>query len=189
MLPQRYRWLERESGPRMIVETLKEHGTVEAPGAADNPRILRWQKELQSAGFGRGYGSFYRADSIPWCGLFMAVIAHRANLERRPERNPPKLYLAALQWADWGSSVAQSNAGLGDVLVFKRSGGGHVGLYVGHDDHAFHVLGGNQANRVSITRIARSRLHAVRRPAYRLAPTNIRPIRISATGALSSNEA
>jgi cell wall-associated NlpC family hydrolase len=36
---------------------------------------------------------------------------------------------------------------LGDVLVFRRGGGGHVALYVGEDEEAFHVLGGNQADR------------------------------------------
>ena len=189
MLPKLYRWLEAEPGPRMIREALKEYGTAEVPGASDNPRILSWQRELQAAGFGRGYGGIYTDDAIPWCGLFIAIVAHRANGERRPERDPPKLYLSALQWANWGTAVDKAKPCLGDVLVFERSGGGHVGLYVGHDDTALHVLGGNQSDRVSIKRIARSRLHAVRRPHYRVAPANVRPIRIAATGALSRNEA
>ena len=77
----------------------------------------------------------------------------------------------------------------GDVLVFKRKGGGHVGLYVGHDASAFHVLGGNQSDRVSITRLSRNRLVAVRRPAYRAQPANVRPIPLAASGSLSVNEA
>ena len=35
---------------------------------------------------------------------------------------------------------------LGDILTFKRNGGGHVGLYVGEDKDCYHVLGGNQGN-------------------------------------------
>lgn len=31
MLPQPYRWLEAEPGPRMIIEALKEFGVLEAP--------------------------------------------------------------------------------------------------------------------------------------------------------------
>lgn len=189
MLPQPYRWLEAEPGPRMIIEALKEFGVLEAPGAANNPRILAWQRELQAAGFGRDYGGFYDADAIPWCGLFMAVIAHRANIERRPPRNPPRLYLAALEWASFGVFVPKGAAALGDVLVFKRGGGGHVGLYVGHDARAFHVLGGNQADKVTISRIARTRLVAARRPAYRAEPANVRPIPLHASGGLSVNEA
>ena len=189
MLPKQYRWLAAEPGPRMVVEALKELGTLEAAGDADNPRILGWQRELQQAGFGWGYGGIYKRDAIPWCGLFMAVVAHRANLERRPERNPPELYLSALQWARWGVAVDKNKPCLGDVLVFRRAGGGHVGLYVGHDAFGLHVLGGNQLDSVRVSRIARSRLHAVRRPTYRVSPANIRPVLIAASGALSTNEA
>jgi hypothetical protein len=209
MLPAPYRWLEAEPGPRMIVEALKEFGTLEAPGDADNPKIIGWQHELQAAGFGRAYGGFYDADAIPWCGLFMAVIALRDNPQigccrseqkefaspehrtcmRRPERDPPKRYLSALAWRDWGVGVPRGAAALGDVLVFKRKGGGHVGLSIGHDASAFHVLGGNQADRVSIARLSRQRLVAVRRPAYHAQPANVRPIPLAASGSLSVNEA
>ena len=195
MLPAQYRWLETEPGPRMIVEALKQYGTLEAPGEADNPKIIGWQAELEAAGLGHVYAGVYRHDVIPWCGLFMAIVAHRANIERRPERNPPRLYLSALEWAAFGTSVPKGAAALGDVLVFKRKGGGHVGLYVGQDSpnknsaSAFHVLGGNQQNRVSITRLSRNRLVAVRRPPYRTQPANVRPILLAASGSLSVNEA
>jgi uncharacterized protein (TIGR02594 family) len=189
MLPAQYRWLEAEPGPRMIIEALKQYGTLEAPGEADNPKIVGWQAELEAAGLARAYAGVYRHDAIPWCGLFMGVVAHRANMERCPERNPPRHYLSALEWAAFGMSVPKGAAALGDVLVFKRKGGGHVGLYVGHDASAFHVLGGNQQNRVSITRLSRNRLVAVRRPPYRAQPTNVRPIPLSASGSLSVNEA
>jgi uncharacterized protein (TIGR02594 family) len=189
MLPAHYRWLEAEPGPRMILEALKEYGTREAPGAADNPKIIGWQRELQDAGFGRDYAGFYNADAIPWCGLFMAVIALRANIERRPERNPPRLYLSALEWASFGVAVPKGAAALGDILVFKRKGGGHVGLYVGHDASAFHILGGNQSDRVTISRLSKQRLVAVRRPPYRALPANVRPIPLAPSGSLSVNEA
>lgn len=38
MLPDRYAWLAREPGPRMLVEALKMYGTLEKPGAANNGR-------------------------------------------------------------------------------------------------------------------------------------------------------
>lgn len=124
MLPAQYRWLEAEPGPRMIVEALKCFGVIEAPGEADNPVILGWQAELEAAGLGGAYAGVYRHDAIPWCGLFMAVVAHRANPEGRPERNPPRLYLSALQWTSFGVSVPKGAPALGDVLVFKRKGEG-----------------------------------------------------------------
>ena len=91
-------------------------------------------------------------------------------------------------WAGFGLPVPKGAAALGDVLVFKRKAAGHVGLYVDHDASAFHGLGGNQSDRVSITRLSGHRRVAVRRPAYRAQPANVRPIPLSASGSLSVNE-
>jgi hypothetical protein len=52
------------------------------------------------------------------------------------------------------------------VLVFERPGGGHVGYYFGEDATAYHVLGGNQGDAVTIARIARIAVsHADGQPA------------------------
>lgn len=176
MLPSRYAWLAREPGPKMIVEALKLYGTMETPGSKNNPIIVAWAKEV-----GAEVADVYKADSIPWCGLFMAVVAKRGGKEI------PKHPLWALSWSSFGAKAP--TPALGDVLVFVRKGGGHVGLYVGEDKTAFHVLGGNQSDRVCITRVARSRLYAARRPVYRIQPANVRPIHLEATRALSLNEA
>lgn len=160
----------------MIVEALKDYGTLEGPGTADNPKIIAWAREV-----GGEVADLYKADSIPWCGLYMAVIATRAGKEI------PKHPLWALSWAAFGAK-AQEPA-LGDVLVFLRQGGGHVGLYAGEDEDAFHTLGGNQSDQVNIKRIAKGRLYAARRPAYRTQPANVRRISLAANGALSANEA
>jgi uncharacterized protein (TIGR02594 family) len=176
MLPSRYAWLAREPGPKMIVEALKLFGAMEKPGSANNPTIVAWAKEV-----GGEVADIYKADSIPWCGLFMAVVAKRAGKEL------PKHPLWALSWSAFGAKAPAP--ALGDVLVFTRGGGGHVGLYVGEDASAFHVLGGNQSDRVCIARIAKARLYAARRPLYRIQPANVRPIHLEATGALSLNEA
>lgn len=168
-----YAWLSRELGPRMIVDALTFYGLHEAPGGVDNPIILGWAMELGL--------TTYRADSIPWCGLFMAKVA----------RDSAKQYPAAPLWArNWITFGAPSlTAMLGDVLVFARpGGGGHVGLYVGEDTDAYHVLGGNEGDSVNIIRMSRARLVAVRRPLYTVRPANVRVIRLSATGALSTNE-
>ena len=76
------------------------------------------------------------------------------------------------------------------MLVFSRAkGGGHVGLYVGQDETAFHVLGGNQSDAVSITRIARTRCIAIRRPIYQVQPASVAPVHLAASGVISTNEA
>lgn len=175
-LPPAYRWLVAEPGPKMLVEALDLYGTLEAPGEKDNPTILGWAAEL-----GEDMGAPYAHDSIPWCGLYLAIVAKRAG------KAPPKIPLRALAWAGFGapSSVPM----LGDVLVFTRKGGGHVALYVGEDPHAYHCLGGNQSDAVTVTRIAKSRLFVARRPSYRVQPANVRRVFLSPAGALSQNEA
>lgn len=111
----------------------------------------------------------------------MAVVAKRAG------KTPPEGPLWALNWRRFG--VAAPAPALGDVLVFQRPAGGHVGLYVGEDAAAFHVLGGNQGDRVCILRVARGRLKAARRPAYATTPASVRPVRLALGGALSADEA
>lgn len=172
-LPTAYAWLLSEPGPKMLVEALKLHGTLETPGARDNPTILGWAREV-------GLGT-YSHDAIPWCGLFLAVVASRAG--KRLPHGP----LWALNWARWGEDGGQPE--LGDVLVFTRPGGGHVGIYVGEDADAYHVLGGNQRDAVSITRVGKDRLYTCRAYYAVGRPANVRPIVLSPTGALSTDEA
>jgi uncharacterized protein (TIGR02594 family) len=174
-LPAVYRWLTALGPlPRMIEEALKLFGTIETPGTADNPTILAWAAET-------GLGRVYTADSVPWCGLFMALVATRAG------KSLPSSPLWALSWSKFGDPGGQPR--LGDVLTFKRDGGGHVALYVGEDAACYHVLGGNQSDKVCITRIQKTRLYAVRRE-YRIGPpASAKPYVLAATGAISGNEA
>jgi uncharacterized protein (TIGR02594 family) len=176
-LPPAYRWLTTlAQRPRMIDEALKLYGTAEVAGAGNNPAILAWAGEI-----GGDVARDYRADSIPWCGLFAAVVAKRAG------KPLPVAPLWALSWAKFGTPASAPM--LGDIVTFKRNGGGHVGLYVAEDATAYHVLGGNQGDAVSIVRIARDRLFAARRPPYQVQPATVRPFRLAANGLLSTNEA
>lgn len=190
-LPAKYAALGEEPGPLMLLEALKEHGVRETRGSENNAAIVRWADEVEDAvstPYTRWAADWYNADSIPWCGLFMAVVAVRAS-QGRPERMPPPKYLSAADWLNYGSPIAVVNAMLGDVLIFTRDGGAHVGIYVGEDEQNFHVLGGNQSDAVTITRIAKSRCSGVRRPIYNVKPVNVRKIFYSATGPISTNEA
>lgn len=173
-LPKAYQWLQQEPAPRHLLKAVELYGTTETVGSANNPVIMGWAKELKLE-------KVYTADSIPWCGLFTAVIIWRAN---RPIVENP---LWALNWNEFG--VQASVPMLGDILTFSRNGGGHVGLYVGEDSTAYHVLGGNQGDKVCVSRIAKNRLSQARRPEYINQPTNIRKIVLAANGALSINEA
>ncbi|CAN5333696.1 TIGR02594 family protein [soil metagenome] len=173
--PKGYEWLGNVGQlPRTISEGLALLGTIETPGTADNPVIIGWANEV-------GLSKTYSDDSIPWCGLFAAVVAKRAG--KAVVGGP----LWARNWAKFGEETGKPS--LGDVLVFQRDGGGHVGFYVAEDSIAYHVLGGNQSDKVSIARVAKARCVATRRPGYTLAPASVRPYHVSASGSLSENEA
>jgi len=173
-LPLAYQWLGQETAPRHLLKAVELYGVTEAIGSKNNPVILGWAKEL-------GIDKVYNEDSIPWCGLYIAIVMQRAG--RQPVKDP----LWAANWANFG--VESKTPMLGDVLVFTRQGGGHVGLYAGEDNQAYHVLGGNQGDKVSIVRIAKARLSQARRPAYNVQPINVRRMILKSNGKLSTNEA
>ena len=111
----------------------------------------------------------------------MAYVALQAGWE--PPLNP----LWARNWLNWGAP--QKVAMLGDILVFSRGNSGHVGIYVGEDADTFCVLGGNQGDAVTIKRIFKSRLLGIRRCPWRVnQPASVRPIQLTASGPISTNE-
>jgi uncharacterized protein (TIGR02594 family) len=170
-----YAWLKKETAPKILVEAVKHIGTKEIVGKQHNPTILSWAKAL-------GLDKVYTNDEIPWCGLFVAYCAHAAGLD--VVKHP----LWALNWNKYGN-VAKV-AMLGDVLTFTRNGGGHVGIYVGEDATHYHVLGGNQNNSVSVSRIAKDRLSQARRTAWKVAqPASVRVVHLEAKGVITTNEA
>lgn len=175
ILPKKYQWLSNEKSPRLLTEALKLYGVVETPGSENNPVIMRWAKELN-------WQDVYVKDEIPWCGLFMGVVAKRAGVP--VVKNP----LRALSWSTYGN-VINGDPMLGDILTFVRKGGGHVGIYVGEDDTHYHVLGGNQSDAVTISRISKERLYSVNRTPWRFRqPPNVRRIFLKADGKESTNE-
>lgn len=178
-LPQMYNWLSKETGPVMIKKALELFDTQEITGKSNNLDIMNWAKEI-----GGNVNQIYIADEIPWCGLFMALVAKRSL--KQVVKDP----LWALNWGNFGKYT--DVAMLGDVLVFTRIAqgkkAGHVGLYVGEDDLCFHVLGGNQSDKVCITRIEKNRLYVSRRPNYNIQPSNVRKIILKNSGEVSSNE-
>jgi uncharacterized protein (TIGR02594 family) len=170
MLPERYRWLAQEPGPLMLLEALKLFGVYEHPGTASSPIILAWATECELP--------TYDADSIPWCGLFMAVVARRAK------KTLPANPLWARDWLRFGDPCEPE---LGAVLVFERGTGGHVGLYVGEDSTHYHVLGGNQKDQVCISRLNKGRLIGARCQ-YKIKPGNVRRVTLPSDAEESNDE-
>lgn len=98
---------------------------------------------------------------IPWCGAFVATCMRSAYPNIPIPDNP----LGARNWKDFG---VNHDPVYGSVLVFWRGSKdgwkGHVGFYYGEDATAYHVLGGNQSNAVTVTRVSKTRLITARMP-------------------------
>lgn len=102
---------------------------------------------------------------FPWCGdLVQTPIRRTLRDEPFPGKVGQNPYLAR-NWLDFGESC---EPGVGAVMIFWRGDRngiyGHVAFYWGEDDRYYYVLGGNQSNTISITKIAKNRLLGARWP-------------------------
>ena len=140
-------------GMPWVIEAARLLGLKETRGSADNPVIMKWARELNAP---------MSDDETPWCGLFVAHCITSAL----PSDSIPANFLGARQWRRFGMSCDPQ---FGSVLVFwrepKASGKGHVGFYWAEDNSHYHVLGGNQSDKVSITRVPKNRFLEARWPA------------------------
>lgn len=121
---------------------------------------------------------------LPWCGDFVQT-AIKLTLPDEPI--PINPYLAR-NWLKFG---VETKPRLGAVMVFWRGSrngiSGHVAFYVGEDASTYHVLGGNQSNQISVTRMAKDRFLGARWP--KTDATTTGSVAKAATGAISQNEA
>lgn len=130
---------------------LAELGQLEAPGVANNPRVVEY---LKTTGLPSGMAS---TDATPWCSAFVNWCLKRAGVSGTGSA-------AARSWLTWGSPVAKPRRGC--VVVLARDGGGHVGFFIRATlDGRLVLLGGNQADQVSERAYPRERLLGFRVPA------------------------
>lgn len=134
-------------------------GTTEIPGSKDNPFIVEMAHEIvRRFPDLAGNVGWYNHDSIPWCGLGVAYCFAVNGIK------PSKAPLSALDWASWGVALKAPTPGA--VMVYSRTGGGHVTFYESEDDTYYYCRGGNQSDQVNVTRIPKSRaIKAIRWPA------------------------
>ncbi len=127
-----------------------ELGQAERTGAASNPRILDYFRDVG-----------HRAvadDETAWCAAFVGACLERAGLDSTR-------LLSARSYLTWGEPAAASD--LGTIVVLSRGSDpalGHVGFLVGETDAHVLLLGGNQSNAVSVEAFDRGRIIALRRP-------------------------
>jgi uncharacterized protein (TIGR02594 family) len=131
-----------------------EIGQTEVVGEASNPRIIEYIQSTGNTNFSK------EGDELPWTGAFANWAMKKSGYSGPP--NP----LSAYSWLSWGRPTELTP---GCLAVFWRSspasGLGHVGFYIGQDNEALHIIGGNQNNSVSIARVSKARLLSCRLPA------------------------
>lgn len=119
---------------------------------ADRDELIDW---LRSDGATLGDPS-----QLPWCGDFVDTALALAGFDADLD-NP---YLAR-NWNKVGQKITPR---FGAIMVFWRGRKdgkfGHVGFYMDEDETHFHILGGNQGNSVSVSRLAKNRLLGARWP-------------------------
>jgi uncharacterized protein (TIGR02594 family) len=157
-----------------LLEAARLRGLREALGTPSNPVITDWPEDLAVP---------YAGDDVPWCGLFVGHCLRSAL----PEADLPTNILGARSWLPFGTPVPPQ---LGALMVFWRGAPtgwqGHVGFCWA--EACFHILGGNQADSVSVTRIDRQRLLGARWPQGIAAP-GIRRTASAGGTLISVNEA
>jgi len=191
-LPENFKWIDTIGElPKMVTEGIKLLGIKEIPGAHSNPEILKFADEI-------GVRDIYKNDDTSWCAVAHYAVCLRAGKAIDIGKKDKYDKLRAKSFAQLGSSVNadtwrvidRKEAMLGDTLVFVRPGGYHVGMYIGESPTHFIVMGGNQSNMYSITRIAKERLFAVRRPKYNAMPVSVKKYFLSNAGTpVTTNEA
>lgn len=159
--------------PEWLTIARKNIGTKEIVGPKHNSKILNWLTKLKA---------WWNNDETAWCGTFCAAMMQEAGLPY------PKEWFRAKAWSEYGSLIRPHLIAPGAILVFERKGGGHVGFYIGEDDLCYHVLGGNQGNAVSVSRILKGRCIATRWPKGE--PVIGKPVKLKTDGTpMTTNEA
>ena len=127
-----------DSTPYDIAKAELVLNVAEAPGSANNPRIVAYHA---STNIWAGTD-----DSVAWCSSFVNWCVEQSGREGTNRQN-------ARSWVDWGQDVT-GNPIEGDIVVFSRTNdgvSGHVGFFVADLGDVISVLGGNQSNRVKIS--------------------------------------
>lgn len=133
---------------RAYEHALTQFGLEEFSGVRTNPKVDRFFRIL-------GYDLH---DGYAWCSAFMNWCQQMAGNEITGKLN-------AKSWLKWGTPTEAPK--LGDVVIFHRgnpkSWKGHVGFYIREDGGYIYTLGGNQSNKVTISKYSKSRLAGYRR--------------------------
>jgi uncharacterized protein (TIGR02594 family) len=97
----------------------------------------------------KSVGFNINSDSTPWCAAFAGWILKMCCL-------PSLKTLSSLAYKGYGTPVPLGDPSkwrLNDVVIFSRTGGGHIGFFRGYNPKtgAIKILGGNQSDNLTET--------------------------------------
>lgn len=136
--------------PRWLELAWGELGVAEAPGAANNSKVVRYYADA-------GHPEVH-VDAVAWCAAFVGACLQRTGITGTRS-------LMARSYLDWGQALEEPRTGA--VAVLSRGSDpslGHVGFLVGVTPSDVVLLGGNQGDAVTVQAFARSRLIGLRWP-------------------------
>lgn len=146
--------------PDWLLWAWREIGVREVAGSHDNARIIDMFKDV-------GHASIDN-DEVAWCAALLGACLERSG--RLSTRS-----LMARSYLQWGRQL--DTARLGAIAVLSRGSNpalGHVGFIVGEADAHVFLLGGNQADAVSVAPFEKSRVLSYRWPDEQLEHTDRR---------------
>jgi len=127
-------------------------GMTEAPGSADNPKIIgmaryvgdKWPEQ-------KSYSDQYTADATAWCGVTVAYCVSVADIKPVFGPTDTDKWMWAESWSRWPNSVHLDEPRLGCIVVFRwDSGSHHVTLYESTEGSNYKCRGGNQSDMVNV---------------------------------------
>jgi uncharacterized protein (TIGR02594 family) len=148
--------------PRWLELAWADLGVAEAPGAANNPRVVRYYADA-------GHPEV-DADEVAWCAAFVGACLERAGVASTRS-------LMARSYLAWGDALDDPRTGA--IAVLSRGNDpslGHVGFLVGQTTDNIVLLAGNQGDAVSVQAFPRARLVGLRWPANATATPPTPPV-------------
>lgn len=140
-----------------LLVALREYGTLEAPGAANNPRVLEYL-DTCSREHGGTLGEYGASrDSTPWCAAGVGWSLLQVGYESTRSA-------AARSYSDYG---VECEFKLGAIVVLSRGPNpakGHVAFGVSKQGSQLYLYGGNQRDQWCVRPYPESRLLTCRWP-------------------------
>ena len=141
--PVNARWFPQQGPPwYRVAERERISGVKERPGAAHNPRILEYHRTTKLD------HAMASKDETPWCSSFVNFCLLVSGFRGTNSAS-------ARSWLRWGRVLEQPSFGC--IVILKRGSNpsaGHVGFFKQANSRHVSLLGGNQGNRVKVSRYA-----------------------------------